>query len=610
MSAHAAAERLLAAIPLMAFLGAGALTPAESRDDGRSGAPAVAPAVTLGGTLPGPLPLFPPGNWWNLDISAAPVDSNSAAFISFIGLNRSLHPDFGGTASPGSDEIYGMPYIVVDGTQPKKTVQFEYSDESDGVNHSTDTSFPFYPIPDEAITQRYFIEGGPAGNQNVSGDRHMLIVDRDNKHLYELYNVHHDGTTWRAGSGAFFDMKTNDRRPETWTSADAAGLAILPGLVRYDEVFGPDEINHAFRVTLRASNGYVFPASHSAGNNPSALPMGARLRLKDSKNISSFPAPMQKIFRAMKKYGLIMADNGSDMYISGTFNTSWDNDVLNPAFAALKASDFEVIQRGYTAPTPTVSIDNASIAEGHSGNSLVAFTLSLSAVSATNATVQYTTGNGTATAGNDYNSASGSFTIPAGTTSKNLAIVVKTDSVIEPDETFTVTLSSPTGAVIGTASATATIVNDDPAATSAPVTQYRLYHDGTKEHLYTTDLNEYNVLGTRGWTQEGVAYKMLSNGTHNGVATIPLFRLYHPGILQHHWTTDSNEATTLGANTAWFYEGTIGYLLGAQVSGSVALYRMALSNPPLHLWTTDLNEYTVLATRGWVQEGIVGYVVP
>jgi hypothetical protein len=610
MRANASPRGLLAAAPLVALLAFGAFSTAESRADGRSAAPAVAPAVSLGGPLPGPLPLFPPGNWWNLDISAAPVDSNSAAFISFIGINRSLHPDFGGTESPGSDTIYGMPYVVVDGTQPKKTVQFEYSDESDGVNHTTDTSFPFYPIPDEAITQRYFIEGGPPGNQNVGGDRHMLIVDRDNKHLYELYALRHDGTTWRAGSGAFFDLKTNDRRPETWTSADAAGLAILPGLVRYDEVFGPDEINHAFRVTLRASNGYVFPASHAAGNNPSALPMGARLRLKESKNISSFPAPMQKIFRAMKKYGLIMADNGSDMYISGTFNTSWDNDVLNPAFAALKASDFEVIQRGYTAPTPAISIANASVVEGHNGNSLAAFTLSLSAASAANATVQYATANGTATAGADYNSSAGSFTISAGTTSKNLAIVVRTDTAMESDETFTVTISNPIGAVIGTATATGVVVNDDPGVAAVPVTQYRLYHDGTKEHLYTTDLNEYNVLGARGWTQEGVAYKMLTNGAHNGVATIPLFRLYHPGILQHHWTTDSNEATTLGASTAWFYEGTIGYLLPTQVSGSVALYRMALANPPLHLWTTDLNEYTVLATRGWVQEGIVGHVVP
>ena len=193
--------------------------------------------------------------------------------------------------------------------------------------------------------------GGQPGNQDVSGDRHMLIVDPDHKHLFELYSLHHDGTGWRAGSGAFFDLTKNDRRPEGWTSADAAGLAILPGLVRYDEVYGPSEIEHALRATVRATNGYAFPASHRAGNTAGALPMGARLRLKASKDISSFPPPPQKIFRALKKYGLIVADNGSDLYVSGAFDARWDNGVLNPAFHALKASDFEVVKLGYKPVT-------------------------------------------------------------------------------------------------------------------------------------------------------------------------------------------------------------------------------------------------------------------
>ena len=153
-------------------------------------------------------------------------------------------------------------------------------------------------------------------------------------------------------------MNTNDRRPEGWTSADAAGLAILPGLVRYDEVFGPDEIGHAFRVTVRATNGYVYPASHTAGGScpAAALPMGARLRLKAGKDISGFHPGVQKIFRAMKKYGLIVADNGSDMYISGTYDTRWP-DVFDAgfhsAFKSLDASKFEVVQRGWRArPQP------------------------------------------------------------------------------------------------------------------------------------------------------------------------------------------------------------------------------------------------------------------
>ena len=233
-------------------------------------------------------------------------------------------------------------------------MQFYYADESDGVDHATGRSVPFYPVPDEAITQPYWIEGGPAGRANPGGDRHMLIVDRDNRHLYELYNVFYDGSQWRAGSGAFFDMNANGRRPDTWTSADAAGLAILPGLVRYDEAFGAGEIGHAFRVTVRSTNGYVYPASHRAGSTVGALPMGARLRLKASRNILGFRPEIQRIFRAMQRYGVIVADNGSDLYVSGAYDTRWDNGQLNPAFGALSANDFEVVTLGYHPPAPGV----------------------------------------------------------------------------------------------------------------------------------------------------------------------------------------------------------------------------------------------------------------
>jgi hypothetical protein len=306
-------------------------------------------ASTLGGALPGPLPLFPGDNWWNLDISSVPVDPASASYISFIGPTRGMHPDFGGEASPGSVEIYGYPYAVVDSAVTLKTVQFQYSDESDGVNHTTDQSFPFYPIPDEAIAQAHWVEGGEPGNvdRRSSSDRHLLIVDRDRRHLYELFNVFYDGAEWHAGSGAFFDLNSNARRPDGWTSADAAGLAIVPGLVRYDEVFSTQEIRHALRVTVRATNGYVYPASHRAGSTQGALPMGARLRLKSSRNISGFTPEVQRIFRAMQRYGLIVADNGSDMFVSGTYDTRWNNGVLNPAFRALTANDFEVVTLGY-----------------------------------------------------------------------------------------------------------------------------------------------------------------------------------------------------------------------------------------------------------------------
>ena len=268
-----------------------------------------------------------------------------------------MHPDFGGDVSAGSVQVYGFPYAVVDSTVTPRTVQFQYSTESDGVDHMTNRSIPFYPIPDEAVAQAHWIEGGDPGNVDLraSSDRHLLIVDRVHRYLYELYNVFYDGSQWYAGSGAFFDLSSNARRPDGWTSADAAGLAILPGLVRYDEVFGSGEIGHAFRVTLRATNGYVYPASHRAGSTAGALPMGARLRLKAGRNLSGFTPEVQKIFRAMQRYGLIVADNGSDLYVSGTYDTRWDNGVLNPAFGAFTANDFEVITLGVrqppTAPT-------------------------------------------------------------------------------------------------------------------------------------------------------------------------------------------------------------------------------------------------------------------
>lgn len=315
------------------------------------------PEVPVQGAPP-PLPVFPADNWWNTDISAAPLDPNSASFINFIGGTRTLHPDFGGEAKPGSVAIYGFPYAIVDGSQPKQKVKFLYWDESDGVDHDTGRSLPFYPLPAEAITEPHWVEGGEPANvdRRKKNDRHLLVIDCTNKHLYELYNVYYHPTKnkWFGGSGAFFDLTKNDRRTEGWTSADAAGLAIFPGLVRYDEAWNDDlpEITHALRFTVRATNGHVYPASHTAGNTPGALPMGARLRLKTSVNgqdpvLRTNDPHVRKIFRAMQRHGLIVADNGSDMYISGTFDVRWNNDILNPAFDKLRASDFEVVKLGW-----------------------------------------------------------------------------------------------------------------------------------------------------------------------------------------------------------------------------------------------------------------------
>lgn len=297
-----------------------------------------------------PRQVFPVTNWWNEDVSAAPLDPQSQSFINWIsGRNtsptavRRLHPDFG-------PPPYGIPYVVVAGDQARIAPTFvAYGGESD----TGAPGLPGYPIPDEARTQPNYIEGGVAGGGS-SGDRHLLVIDRDRWLLYETFATRWNAAAsrWEADSGAVFDLSRNDRRPEGWTSADAAGLAIFPGLVRHDEAFGSGEITHAFRVTTRATNGYVWPASHRAGSTSGAPPMGARLRLKASRDISGFPAELQRIFRAMKRYGLIVADNGSDMYISGTMDPRWNNSILNPAFRALTADDFEVVQLGWRTTKP------------------------------------------------------------------------------------------------------------------------------------------------------------------------------------------------------------------------------------------------------------------
>ncbi|MET0213215.1 MAG: hypothetical protein ABW292_09445 [Vicinamibacterales bacterium] len=281
--------------------------------------------------------LFPPDNWWNQDITTAPVDPQSDTYVDFIGRTRTAHPDFG-------PPPYGMPYLGVGGAEARRTVAFvEYGGESDeGFRGERG-----YPIPELAKNQPNVVEGGVPGGGGT-GDRHLLIVDRDRWLLYELFAARWNTSSgrWEAGSGAVFDLSSNARRPEGWTSADAAGLAILPGLVRYDETLrGP--IRHALRVTVRRTNGYVWPASHRAGSTQGALPMGARLRLKASKTLSGYPAQVQNIFRAMQTHGLIVADNGSDLYVTGTMDARWNNDALNPAFRSLSMSDFEVVRLGW-----------------------------------------------------------------------------------------------------------------------------------------------------------------------------------------------------------------------------------------------------------------------
>ena len=298
--------------------------------------------------------VFPINNWWNLDVSQAPVDTGGHTYLDFISgrspsnptATRHLHPDFG-------PPPYGIPYVTVGATQPLLPVTFSpYGSESDA---GAPGRPPGYPIPDEAKTQPDWIEGGVAGGGS-SGDRHLIVIDRGHWLLFETWATHWNTATsaWDAGSGAAFNLWSNQRRQDGNTSADAAGLAIFPGLVRADEALGANPIRHAFRFTVRATNGHVWPASHDAGTTTNAPPMGTRLRLKASKDISGYPPQVQRIFQAMKTYGLILADNGSDMYISGTMDPRWDNNVLNPAFASLTADDFEVILLGWNPQNTSV----------------------------------------------------------------------------------------------------------------------------------------------------------------------------------------------------------------------------------------------------------------
>jgi len=279
-----------------------------------------------GGSLNGFVP-FPADNLWNQDISAAPVDTNSAAMINFIGSGIGLHPDFG--AGLYSGQSIGIPYLVVGSQQAPAPINFTaYGSESD--------PGPM-PIPVTAL-----IEGYPSPG---SGDRHVLVLDNSNCWLYELFNSHANAASWNADSVAVWDLTADEQRPYTWTSADAAGLPIFPGLARYDEV-AAGQINHALRFTLQSSRAaFIPPASHWAANSSNALaaPMGMKLRLKSNVDISAFSAANQVILKTLKKYGMIMADNGSSMYISGAPDDRWDNNDLHN-LGNITTSDFEVVR--------------------------------------------------------------------------------------------------------------------------------------------------------------------------------------------------------------------------------------------------------------------------
>ena len=291
-------------------------------------------ALALAGAVPGgasrlpqapACPVFPASSPWNQRVDRLPVAPNSARIVATIGAEDTVHADFGSGLWEGGP--IGIPITVVRGTQARARVAFEYADESD--------KGP-YPIPANVA-----IEGG----RGSDGDRHALIVDRDRCKLYELFALYPaGGGGWRAGSGAIFDLRSNRLRPAGWTSADAAGLPILPGLARYEEV-ARGRIDHALRFTVcETRRAYVWPARHFASNqtDPALPPMGLRLRLKQSYPIAGFPRQARIVLQALKEYGMILADNGSDWYVSGAPHPKWSNDQLH-TLHRVPGSAFEVV---------------------------------------------------------------------------------------------------------------------------------------------------------------------------------------------------------------------------------------------------------------------------
>ena len=279
-------------------------------------------------------PLFPPDNAWNQRVDQLPTARSSDPIVRSIGLGDHLHADFGSGLYQGRP--IGIPYTVVSGTQRRVHVRFQYADESDRRR---------YPIPRDVR-----IEGG----RHSDGDRHAIIVDRDRCRLYELFAAYPVGAgrSWRAGSGAIWSLRSNHLRPAGWTSADAAGLPILPGLARYEEL-RRGGIDHALRFTApRTRRAYVYPARHfaSSSDDPALPAMGQRLRLRAGFDLSGFPRQARAVLTALKRYGMILADNGAPWYVSGAPSRGWNNDDLH-SLQRVSGSDFEVVDTS-ALPTP------------------------------------------------------------------------------------------------------------------------------------------------------------------------------------------------------------------------------------------------------------------
>jgi chitodextrinase len=400
-----------------------------------------------GGTPPAPGqmpdytgPLFPADNVWNAAVDTLPVHPRSTAFVASIGAATHLHPDFGTTYD---GQPIGIPYNIVGAGQAKVHVTFDYADESDPGP---------YPIPRNPL-----IEGLNGWNDPTDADRHVIVIDTSSNLLYETWYTwpDPDDTAWTAGSGAVFDLSSNALRPDGWTSSDAAGLPIFAGLVRYDEV-ARGEIRHALRMTAdnpHIQAAYVWPARHEANSdtNPNLPPMGQRFRLKAGFDTSSFSAANQVILRAMKKYGLILADNGSDWYFTGTHDDRWDDDDLG-ALKSIPGSAFEAVDISQWLNNPAFNINSAAVPGGVPPDTTAPTAptgLSNTTVSSTTIVLAWTASTDNATVAKYWVYRGGSGVVVATVTATNF-----TDTGRSPSTTYTYTVKAvDTSGNVGPASA-------------------------------------------------------------------------------------------------------------------------------------------------------------
>ena len=305
---------------------AGSRVPADNHSPLPPTPSAPAPPAVFNSAVPrvAGCPVFPADNPWNQDVSGEPVDPLSEQYLAAMNANdKNLHPDF------GSPREYGIPWMLVSRGEPRRKMQFKYDEESDPGP---------YPFPPHAP-----VEGGP----DADGDRHVIVIDRDACKLYEAFNCWFEDVAWSCESGAIFDLRSSKLRPRGWTSADAAGLPIFPGLVRKDEV-DAGEIRHALRFTVRRTQrAYIHPATHYASpeRDPNLPPMGLRVRLKRDFDLGAFRGASRVVLTALQKYGMLLADNGSDWFISGESNPSWNDEDL-AALKQVPATAFEVVKLG------------------------------------------------------------------------------------------------------------------------------------------------------------------------------------------------------------------------------------------------------------------------